>query len=612
MAADRDSSISQFKEDLLNQLKVDAESFVKASNDLSKYATQINNVFTQGRQRIVELQTAIADTTPNITRMGGDISDVANIIGKVADASRRNVIATSEEVEKFYAATKVLDIQADTLTNAFLNVGQGIETIGPTLEESVNYIQSIGGNAKTVMTDVTNNMDQMNRYQFEGGVLGLTKMAAQASMLRFDMSETFNLAEKVLSPEKAIDVASAFQRLGGAAGTLVDPFALMNASINDPGALQDSLADVSKQFTYFDEETKTFKINPQGVLTLREMEEQAGLTRGSLSKMGLAAAEADKRISAIGAAGLNIKEDDKQYLANIARMGEGGEYEVKIRNEEGKEETRKLQEITQTEFENLIKEQRERPKDMEEIARSQMKTSDLMLADVAAIRAKIVGGVVSAGQVLQTKEDVRSGITNVTGELSKMGTTKSVRDVTETGISDLKTLYDDITKGDKDTTTAISEYLERSGDLLGKVETDFRNSLEDTVKRIGENADKDSIIKQLAEKVEGKIGEKEASLQQTSGNQPISSLLEGRQTQVRDVYATTQAAAQNQEIKVQLAGGIDVNFTGAAADLSVQQKEQVTKMVVDRMGSMNWQQFAVNATTPPNPLKGPVSTAYSA
>ena len=602
------STISQFKEDLLNELKVDTETFLKASTDLSEYANQVNKVFTQGRQRIVELKTALTDATPNVTRMGGDMTKAAEIMGQVADASRRNVVATSEEVEKLYAAEKVLGLGADQLTNSFLNVGRGIETIGDTLEESVNYIQSIGGNAERVMKDVNTNMEQMNRYQFEGGVLGLTKMAAQASMLRFDMSTTFKLAEEVLSPEKAIETAGAFQRLGVAAGTLVDPFALMNASINDPGALQDSLVDVAKQFTYFDEKTKTFKINPQGVLTLKEMEQQTGVSSKEMSKLGLAAAELDMRLSEINAAGLTIvNEEDKQYLANIAKMEEGT-YKVTLEDGTKKE----LAELTQPEFDKLIDEQKKAPKDMEGIARSQMKLSEVMVADIAAIKAKFVGGVVSAGPILRGEEDVRSGITNVTGELSKMGTTKSVRDVTETGISDLKTLYDDITKGDKDTTTAISEYLERSGDLLGKVETDFRNSLEDTVKRIGENADKDSIIKQLAEKVEGKIGEKEASLQQTSGNQPISSLLEGRQTQVRDVYATTQAAAQNQEIKVQLAGGIDVNFTGAAADLSVQQKEQVTKMVVDRMGSMNWQQFAVNATTPPNPLKGPVSTAYSA
>jgi hypothetical protein len=482
--------------------------------------------------------------------MGGSIKDVADIIGKVATESRRNVIANTEDVEKLFAASKVLDLGAEQLTKAFLDVGAGIETIGDTLEESVNYVQSIGGNAATVMRDVTNNMDQMNRYQFEGGVQGLTKMAAQASMLRFDMNQTFQLADKVLSPEGAIETAAAFQRLGVAAGTLVDPFALMNSSINDPGALQDSLVDVAKQFTYFDEKTKTFKINPQGVLTLKELQTQTGVSAAEMSKLGLAAAEADKRISAVGEAGLNIKEEDKQYLANIAKMGEGGEYEVKIRNEEGKEETRKLAEITQTEFENLIKEQRDRPKDMEEIARSQMSTSQVIMADVSAIRAKIVGGVVSAGQVLEAKEDIRGTVTNASGEFSKMGTTKSVRDVTETGITDLKTLYYDLTEGNKDSVTAISDYLNRSGDLLGQVEKDFKKSLEETAKQIRANADDDSIEAKLIDKISGKINEKETSLQQTSGSQVTSSLLEGRETQVQQVVnnATTTTTSSTLEL----------------------------------------------------------------
>jgi hypothetical protein len=558
------NSIEQLKEDVLNQLKVDANTFIESSDALSQYANQVNTFFTQGRQRIAELQTALADATPSIARMGGSIGDVANIIGKVGTESRRNVVASTEEVEKLFAAQKVLGLGADTLTKAFLDVGMGIETIGDTLEESVNYIQSIGGNAATVMRDVTNNMDQMNRYQFEGGVQGLTKMAAQASMLRFDMNQTFQLADKVLSPEGAIETAAAFQRLGVAAGTLADPFALMNASINDPGALQDSLVDVAKQFTYFDEKTKTFKINPQGVLTLKELQTQTGVSAAEMSKLGLAAAEADKRISAVGSAGLNIKEDDKQYLANIAKMGEGGEYEVKIRNEEGKEETRKLAEITQTEFENLIKEQRDRPKDMEEIARSQMSTSQVIMADVSAIRAKIVGGIVSAGQVVQAKEDIRGTVTNVSGEFSKMGTTKSVRDVTETGITDLKTLYYDLTEGNKDSVTAISDYLNRSGDLLGQVEKDFKKSLEETSKQIRANADDDSIEAKLIDKISGEINEKETALKQTSGNQPVSSLLEGRQTQVQQVVNNAASTTGTVKSIVDVGGTIKVEIIAPA------------------------------------------------
>ena len=496
--------------------------------------------------------------------MGGSIGDVANIIGKVATESRRNVVASTEEVEKLFAAQKVLGLGADTLSKAFLDVGAGIETIGDTLEDSINYIQSIGGNATTVMRDVTNNMDQMNRYQFEGGVQGLTKMAAQASMLRFDMNQTFQLADKVLSPEGAIETAAAFQRLGVAAGTLADPFALMNASINDPGALQDSLVDVAKQFTYFDEKTKTFKINPQGVLTLKELQTQTGVSAAEMSKLGLAAAEADKRISAVGSAGLNIDETDKQYLANIAKMGEGGEYEVKIRNEEGKEETRKLSEITQTEFEKLIDEQKNRPKDMEEIARSQMSTSQVIMADVSAIRAKIVGGVVSAGQVLQTKEDIRGTVTNVSGEFSKMGTTKSVRDVTETGITDLKTLYYDLTEGNKDNVTAISDYLNKSGDLLGQVEKDFKKSLEDTARQMKDKAKEGSLEETLLNKIEGRIDEKETALKQISGNQTTSSLLEGRQTQVQEVIRNTTTTNGMMKSTIDIGGTIKLEVTAPA------------------------------------------------
>ena len=564
MADDKKNSIEQLKEDVLNQLKVDANTFIESSDALSQYANDINKLFTQGRQRMLELQTALADTTPSIARMGGSIGDVANIIGKVATESRRNVVASTEEVEKLFAAQKVLGLGADTLTKAFLDVGAGIETIGDTLEESVNYIQSIGGNAATVMRDVTNNMDQMNRYQFEGGVQGLTKMAAQASMLRFDMNQTFQLADKVLSPEGAIETAAAFQRLGVAAGTLADPFALMNASINDPGALQDSLVDVAKQFTYFDEKTKTFKINPQGVLTLKELQTQTGVSAAEMSKLGLAAAEADKRISAVGSAGLNIDETDKQYLANIAKMGEGGEYEVKIRNEEGKEETRKLSEITQTEFEKLIDEQKNRPKDMEEIARSQMSTSQVIMADVSAIRAKIVGGVVSAGQVLQTKEDIRGTVTNVSGEFSKMGTTKSVRDVTETGITDLKTLYYDLTEGNKDNVTAISDYLNKSGDLLGQVEKDFKKSLEDTARQMKDKAKEGSLEETLLNKIEGRIDEKETALKQISGNQTTSSLLEGRQTQVQEVIRNTTTTNGMMKSTIDIGGTIKLEVTAPA------------------------------------------------
>ena len=603
---DKKSSIEQLKEDILAQLKVDAKTFIDSSDALAQYSNEVNNLFTQGRQRMLELQTSLADTTPAVARLGGGIGDVANIISKVAEESRRNVIASTEEVEKLYAAQQVLGLGADTLTKAFLDVGAGLETVGETLENSIEYIQSIGGNAKTVMKDVTNNMDQMNRFQFEGGVMGLTKMAAQASMLRFDMSQTFQLAEKVLSPEGAIETAAAFQRLGVAAGNLADPFALMNASINDPGALQDSLVDVAKQFTYFDEKTKTFKINPQGVLTLKEMQQQTGVSAAEMSKLGLAAAELDERISQISPSIKFENEEDKQYLANIGAMGKGGEYEVKIRNDEGIEQTRKLSELTQEEFNNLIKEQKERPKDLEDIARSQMSTSKLILNDVSAIRAKIVGGVVSAGQVLEGREKVREGVTTVSGALSEVGSAERVRQETQTAIGDIGTLIDDL-KGSMSTTDAVSKYLDALGGQMGNIEKSFEDAIRETATKIDQNSSDESLIGQLRKTLEDSVT-KEVVAQETSTSQTATSFIEGRQTQMREMSTAAGTTTQSTTTKTSI--DIGGNLKVEVVVPSGVSPEMIQKILSDAFNSPDFQNLVVRLAGRNTNNFAPADTTY--
>lgn len=602
-------TFDEIKQELLDSFKVGVEDFKKQFDQIAEKSNELLGVFTQGRQRIGELRTALADALPDVTRLGGGIKDVSQIIGDVAAESRRNVIASKEEVEMFYAANKVLGLSASQLSKSFLDVGIGIEKIGENLNKSVEYIQSVGGNAKTVMQDVQNNMDQMNRYQFEGGVVGLTKMAAQASMLRFDMFNTFTLAEKVLDPQGAVDVAAAFQRLGVAAGTLVDPFALMNASINDPSGLQDSLANVSKQFTYFDEETQSFKINPQGVLVLREMEKEAQLATGSLSKMGLAAAELDERISQVGEAGLNIKEEDKMYLANIAKMGEGGQYEVKIK---GQEDAVKLSELTQEQLDDLIKEQREGPKTMEELAKAQMSTTDIIMGDVRAIKNAITGGVVTAGQVTRETEGTRRLLTNMTGTVSESVTSGAVRGETTRFLGDIEQLIKDLGDDSVSSRDDLINYLEKAGLQLADIENNVMKSLEESANKISENIGDKSMVERLAGQIDSTI-RNQLTTEDNIKNQPISSLITGSQTPISanqnlTSYAT-QLTAQNS--KVEMAGGIkiEVKFDNLPSDLTPAQKEQIMKQITDQFNSFAVQNFVQNIVKENNPM-GNNATQY--
>lgn len=599
------TTTGQYGKDVSEQFNMDADTLTTKFDILSQKAREVNEIFTQGRQRISELRTALADATPDVARLGGDIGDVSKIIGEVADASRRNVVATGEEVEKLYAANKVLGIGAKELSDSFLDVGIGIESIPKALEESVQYIQSIGGNASSVMKKVQENMEQMNRYQFEGGVQGLTKMAAQASMLRFDMNETFRLSDRVLDPEGAVETAAAFQRLGVAAGNLADPFALMNASINDPGALQDSLVDVAKQFTYFDEKTKTFKINPQGVLTLKEMEKQTGVSAKEMSKLGLAAAEADKRLSEINKAGLTIvNEEDKQYLSNIAKM-EGGTYKVTLEDGTKKE----LSELTQPEFDKLIQQQKEGPKTLEEIARSQMNTSEAMLNDLRAIRAKVVGGLVSARPVQEIYEGTRRGMTALSGAAVRSFETKDVRRESERAIGDLGKLMDDIKNDKISTTDALSNYLERVGKQTGEIEQKFKDAMKKAIEEAKSNTtDKTAIermMKQGYDYVLDKAESKKTNQQQIRGNMPVSSLIEGRTSRVKDVYNTTNQKSSGSKSQVDVGGTlkIDVNFNGNAGNFTPEQQQQITKAIVDKINSPDFKGVIRESVKPNNPLR---------
>jgi hypothetical protein len=391
------------------------ERILESLEEMFVGAEEFNKSLVLGRTRMEETADAISRAAAGVLRLGGSAADVASTMTSIAEGSKRNVIATEEQVSQLFAATQILGGTAGDLVEQFASVGVETSQIGPNLENSIQYIQSVGLNAKEVMGDVRANMDQMNRYQFQGGVQGLAKMAAQASMLRFDMQQTFNFAEKVLSPEGAIETAAGFQRLGISIGNLADPFALMNQSLTDPSGLQDSIIKAAKQFTEFDEKTKTFKINPQGVLMLREIEQEAGMSAGSLSKAALAAADLDKRISAISPQIQFENEEDKQLLANMATMKEG-EYVVQLKDDQtGLIEQKKLSELTQEEFTKLKEIQENRPKTLEDISISQLGVLENIDATLKGSAGKITYGAANTPVI---RENL-FGAERIVRELSK-------------------------------------------------------------------------------------------------------------------------------------------------------------------------------------------------
>ena len=351
----------------------------------------INSGFGESRQRVLEFNNVLADSAGGIKRLGGNITDVAATVTEIAQGARRNVVATTDVVTDLFAVSQFLGKETSGIVDSFAAAGIEMTTIGDTILESVQYVQSVGLNAKTIMGTVVEQTDLLNRFNFDGGVQGFTRMAAQASMVRLDMSKTADFADKVMNPQGALETAQAFQRLGVAAGTLIDPFALMDASINDPAGLQDSLIEMTKQFTQFNDETGRFEINPGGVRLMHELAEAAGMTYKEFSQVALSSADLDRRLSQISF-NIDAPEEDKLLIANMAKMGEGGRYFVEI-EDAGKVD---LANITEEQMGMLRKQYEDTPKTMEDILRSQKGTFELMRLDIQALPYQI--GYAIAGQ----------------------------------------------------------------------------------------------------------------------------------------------------------------------------------------------------------------------
>lgn len=445
--------------------------------NLTLNAEGLNKAFLGTRQRLQEMLGSINEAVPRITALGGEYKDAANTINQIAVGARRNVIATTEDITELFAAGKLVGKTVSEIVNDFANAGFTYERVADDIKDSIFLVQSLGQNARTVMQAVVDNTEKLSRYNFNDGVRGLTRMAAQASLLRFDMKDTFDLAEGLFKPERAIEVASAFQRLGVSVGNLADPFQLMNQSILDPSGLQESLINVAKSFTYFDEKTKSFRISPQGILTLKELQDQTGVNAENMRRAGLAAAELDARLAKINTVGFSmpVSEDDKKLIANIARMGtgEGADYEVTIKDDKGYEEQKKLSALTEGEFKRLIEQQKQAPKSIEDIQKKQLTTSEALLAEFRTLKETIASALIGLPGVTAQIDRGLSETREFAGSLPRLMEQAGVQkqmDVFRGQLMDARNIEDKEERRirEKEITDEAEEYLKSLGEKFAQ------------------------------------------------------------------------------------------------------------------------------------------------
>lgn len=404
----------------------------KAFESMELYGNTVQRSFGLSKERMDEFKTSIANAGPELAKLGVSEDQMANNLVELMNGLGTAASVGKEAIVELTAASELTTIPISTLASDFRDVGVSIYDVGEQMKTVTEVARGAGVSVSAVANLVTSNLKQMNLFNFEDGVKGLARMAAQSQRLGIDMNKIFTIADGLMSPEKAIDMSAALQRLGVTSGALLDPLRAMDLAQNDPEQLQKEMVNLSKEFTTFNEKTGKMEILPGAKRRLREVASELGLNADEFANMSIKAADFDMKLKQIKMP--NLGEDDEETRELIASMAQmkNGVAKIEVRNKDtGVTTTKDVDKLTPDDVANLKKANEDSSKSIEDIAFNQLDVTtqikNLLESGVVATKfAKATSPTLSKfyGLVAESNLEIAKGANKVFGsteEMRKMG-----------------------------------------------------------------------------------------------------------------------------------------------------------------------------------------------
>ena len=466
---------------------LDSGTIVKAIEEVDIGMTKIINTMGGGRELSYLIKNNIAGAYTDVKLLGGSLDDIVKIQQDLVNNTNKQVILQKEYYDDLFATTQVTGEYAGTLINAFDNAGKSVYDIKDTMEGVVNQSRAMGLDAQEVSSRMVSNLDKMNMYGFERGVEGLSKMAAKSAMFKLDMSSTFNLADKLMGPEQAVEFSARLQALG-IQSELVDPFRAMDLATNNVEELQNQIVKLGEGMTFVNEkgDVEIFK-EKRGVI--KELAAAAGMGAAEFAKLVVQSETARLKIAQIKMPDFDVTEDQKTMIANLSTMKEGAQgkgYYIQFEDKQGKTQEKLVSTIDEKDLQ-AISDQYANPKSMEDLQKDQIDFLSRMAHSLEAIEHS--GGMsIAASKLGGAVVDLSLAANDLILEpIAKALDTKGISKTIDEAGDNLKDIYSNITNvatGFDGTVTSFTGLF--SGTLSGLGDAVNRASIrfEDNFKKV--------------------------------------------------------------------------------------------------------------------------------
>jgi hypothetical protein len=286
------------------------------------------------KSNVAELQKTLSEVYNEGIQYGISWDDASKLLSGIQGQMGRLIPTSAENTKNALIFGKAI---GETPENVAKLVA-GMTEYGITQSKSIQIMNKVaatarasGVDAKKLTATVSSNIQKAQIYGFKNGVEGLTKMAAQAQRVGLSLDTAQKTANLILDggPEKAVEMASKLQALGGNIGALGDPFQLIHMSMYDMEGLQDQIIKASSAAVEFNETTGEFKIGGEEMLRLRQQADILGLTYEDVAK-GAINARKEQEIMSKGIDFRGLTEEQKGLVSSLAEIGPGGKVSIDL------------------------------------------------------------------------------------------------------------------------------------------------------------------------------------------------------------------------------------------------------------------------------------------
>lgn len=337
----------------------------------TRLLTEINRDIGLTGELSEDFRDTIKEASPEVIKLGFSFEELKSSVGKIVEDSGKFKVINQETIETVAKTTRLSFDNMEEAARAiepFTNVSMGAKDAMDAIRKSSMESIRLGLLAKETTKTIVQNIDKLNQYGFKEGVDGLSRMAQKAQQLRLDLTNVFNLAERVMDPTNALSLVSNLQVIGGGIGDFNDPFKLMYMATNDIEGFESALSKSVETLATFDNETKTFRILGSDLRRARAFSDALGMSLKDVTSLAIQSAQRTSATQDLLSRGFIYETGDVDFLTNLAQMKDG-KMTIEISSEELKTKLGlseiALKEMTEDQF-NLLKQYRSELLSMDE------------------------------------------------------------------------------------------------------------------------------------------------------------------------------------------------------------------------------------------------------